>query len=114
MENLVIEKSNINTKQINKENNWTEILYNIVDNYSDECSITKNSEDSISANEDKKEKKKLIRETNNNLDTIEKGKKNQNIRAISPTKNQIYSNNEDLTQTENIKEYEKRGILKQI
>ena len=57
MENLGNENSNINTKQINKENNWTEILYNIVDNFSDESSFEKNSEESIKTKDDKKEKK---------------------------------------------------------
>ena len=58
-ENLVNEKTNINininSNQINKKNNWTEILYNIVDNFSDENSFTNNSEESIKPKEEKKE-----------------------------------------------------------
>ena len=112
-ENLGNEKSNINTNQFNKQNNWTEILYNIVDNFSEESLFANNSEESIKPKKDKKEIKNQIRETDNNSDTIENEKKTKNLSSISLTKNRNYSNYEDLTKTEKIKNYQKLGILEQ-
>ena len=54
MDNLGNVKKNIKIN-LNNNNNWTEILYNIVYNFSDESSFTNNSEESIKPKEDIKE-----------------------------------------------------------
>ena len=110
-ENLGNEKSNITKNLINNKNNWTEILYDIVDNFSDESLFANNSEETLKHLEDKEEEKNQIGGTNNNADTIETEKKSKKSLPISHTKSRNYSNNEDLTKPEKLKGNEKQSNL---
>ena len=112
-ENLGKENPNINIYQIHKENDWTETLYNIVDNFSEENSCKNNSEESNKSIEEKKEIKNQTRETNNNSDNIENENKPKNLLSKSPSKNKIDSNNEDFEKTKELNDYQKNIILNQ-
>jgi hypothetical protein len=112
-ENLGKENPNINIYLIHKANDWTEILYNIVDNFSEENSCKNNSEESNKSIEEKKEIKNQTRETNNNSDIIENENKPKNLLSKSPSKNKIDSNNEDFEKTKELNDYQKNIISNQ-
>ncbi len=89
--------SPINSFQINKVINWTETLYNIVDNFSIESSLSNNSEESIKSREGNKDLKNYNIKPNNNSINLEKEIKNKDLISISPSKNQNNSIKEDFT-----------------